>query len=54
MLCCMYVCTQADIAGVSQSSLPLNDGYSLVPTLQGKAQDQPKSVYNYYKIVCIN
>ena len=41
----MCVCTQADIAGVSQSSLPLNDGYSLVPTLQGKAQDQPKSVY---------
>lgn len=35
---------QADIAGVSQGNLPRNDGYSLVPTLQGETQDQPKSV----------
>lgn len=35
---------QADIAGIAQGNLPRNDGYSLVPTLQGETQDQPKSV----------
>ena len=33
---------QADIAGVPLSSLPVNDGYSLLPTLQGNSQDQPR------------
>ena len=33
---------QADIAGIPESTLPPNDGYSLVPTLEGKEQEQPK------------
>ena len=33
---------QADIAGIPESTLPPNDGYSLVPTLEGKTQEQPK------------
>ena len=37
--------TAADIAGIQTSSLPANDGYSLVPTLKGMSQDQPQ--YNY-------
>ena len=35
---------QADIAGIPESFLPPNDGYSLVPTLKGKTQEQPKYV----------
>ena len=35
---------QADIAGIPLESLPENDGYSLLPTLIGQTQDQPKSV----------
>ena len=34
--------TQADIAGIPKGSLPINDGYSLLPTLEGKVQDQPR------------
>ena len=36
---------QADIAGIPLDSLPINDGYSLVPTLQGNTQTQPKLVH---------
>ncbi|XP_011409959.1 PREDICTED: steryl-sulfatase-like [Amphimedon queenslandica] len=43
-----FLQTAADIANVDPSLLPTNlDGYSLVPTLQGKQQDQPK--YNYHE-----
>lgn len=39
----MFFKLKADIANVDPSLLPTNlDGYSLVPTLQGKQQDQPK------------
>lgn len=37
--------TAADIAGIPSSSLPANDGYSVVPTLKGMSQAQP--LYNY-------
>lgn len=43
-----FLATAADIAGVPLSSLPVNDGYSLLPTLQGNSQDQPRYIYHEF------
>lgn len=43
-----FLATAADIAGLPQSTLPPNDGYSLLPTLQGNSQPQPRYVYHEY------
>lgn len=42
-----FLPTAAAIAGISDEDLPPSlDGYSLLPTLQGKTQDQPEFVYH--------
>ncbi|XP_065191456.1 steryl-sulfatase-like [Sycon ciliatum] len=43
-----FMATAADIANVSSSDLPANDGYSFVPTLKGQAQPQPDFIYHEY------
>eukprot|EP00756_Hemistasia_phaeocysticola_P040048 Hpha_TRINITY_DN16844_c1_g1::TRINITY_DN16844_c1_g1_i1::g.152638::m.152638 len=45
-----FLPTAADIAGVASEDLPSDlDGYSVLPTLQGKKQAQPKFVYHDYE-----
>ena len=40
--------TAADLANVSSSMIPENDGISMVPTLLGEGQDQKEWVYHEY------
>ena len=43
-----FMATAADLAGVTASALPDNDGLSMVPTLMGQQQAQPPFIYHEY------
>jgi arylsulfatase A len=43
-----FMATAADIAGVSPALVPVNDGYSILPTLKGQTQAQPAFIYHEY------
>ncbi len=43
-----FLATAADLAGVDNSTLPVNDGTSLLPTLLGTKQPQKEWVYHEY------
>eukprot|EP00756_Hemistasia_phaeocysticola_P040049 Hpha_TRINITY_DN16844_c1_g2::TRINITY_DN16844_c1_g2_i1::g.152641::m.152641 len=45
-----FLPTAADIGGVASGDLPSNlDGYSVLPTILGKSQAQPKFIYHDYE-----
>lgn len=43
-----FMATAADLANAKSSTIPSNDGISMVPTLTGQGQDQKEWVYHEY------